>query len=94
MTAHPSDVPAGFHEHASGLIVPDFLAREREVWTRADWKILERATKLVASRGLRMFLQCAETPACRETPLARHREPDGGISLRCAHRDRVVVNGL
>lgn len=81
----------GFAPHAaSGLLVPGELQREREVWTREDWTILERATKLLSSRGLELYLGCPQD-TCREKPLERMRNLDGGITLRCEHKDRVVV---
>ena len=81
----------GFATHeGSGLLVPEELKRQREVWTREDWMILERATKLLMSRGLDLLLRCPE-PGCIETPIERMRNLDGGITLRCPHKDRVVV---
>ena len=82
---------AGFARHeGSGLFVPEEHKREREAWTYQDWQVLERATKLLKSRGLELYLGCPE-PGCMDTPIERIRSLDGGITLRCKHRDRVVV---
>lgn len=86
-------VPESFHEHASGLLVPDEVARVREAWTRDEWKVLERATKLLKARRIQIFLRCDE-PACQKAPMTRVRSADGGITLRCEHKDRVFVGSL
>ena len=84
-------ISPGFAKHeGSGLFVPEELKREREVWTYDEWRILERATKLLDSRGMRLYFGCADA-RCLETPIERMRNLDGGITLRCAHKDRVVV---
>lgn len=83
-------VAPGFAQHASGIYVPEEHKRQREVWTREDWQVLERATKLLESRGLELLLRCPD-PGCVETRIERRRELDGGITLRCPHKDRTVV---
>ena len=83
----------GFARHASGLFVPDEVARPREVWTRDEWRVLERATTLLTARNILLYLRCA-LPACAEAPLERRRNPDGGLTLRCAHLDRVIPRRL
>ena len=87
MGAHPL---GGFATHPSGLLVPEELKRERESWTYQDWKVLERATRLLSSRGLNLWLGCLDE-RCQSTPLERIRNLDGGVTLRCAHKDRVVT---
>lgn len=83
-----------FREHASGLIVPEELSRTREVWTFEDWRVLERATKLLESRGLQFFLRCASCAAREQrlgkpiTPLERLRRRDGALTLRCGCTER------
>lgn len=82
---------AGFARHeGTGLLVPEEFKREREVWTREEWMVLERATKLLSSRGMELYLGCQQ-PACQKAPIERMRNLDGGITLRCEHKDRVVV---
>lgn len=78
---------SAFQEHASGLLVPREHAKAREVWTKAEWKTLERATKLLESRNIQVFLRCNQ-PACQKDPMARVRRRDGGISLECHHKAR------
>lgn len=87
--SYPDRDPA-FREHASGLIVPAELSREREVWSKDEYRTLERATRLLTSRGVSLFMGC-DDPKCKNTPIERLRNPDGGITLRCFHKDRVVV---
>lgn len=83
-------VPVGFHRSsATGLLLPDDIAREREVWTRDEARLLERATRLLEARGLALYLRCAY-PDCVQTPIERFRHGDGGLVLRCAHKDRIL----
>lgn len=77
----------GYKPHASGLYVPDEHSRTREVWTRDEWRILERAMKLLQSRNVDVFFGCPE-PGCKKAPIERVRRNDGGVTLRCAHKDR------
>lgn len=83
-----------FRTHASGLIVPAEMSREREVWTWAEWRALEKATALLQGRGLQIFLRCGETAECSARPLERVRHKDGSILLRCAHKDRIFRRDL
>ena len=79
-----------FARHDSGLFVPEEHKRVREVWTREEWQALERATTLLSTKGLMVYIRCPER-TCEDAPLERMRNLDGGITLRCNHRDRVVV---
>lgn len=79
-----------FREHASGLLVPAEQSRQREVWSYKEWQAIERATKFLESHGIQIYLRCNE-PACQKTPMKRLRRRDGGITLRCAHKDREVT---
>lgn len=84
-------MPHGFRRSVgTGLIVPEEHSRQREVWSKDDLRLLDRATKMLASYGMEIFLGCKE-PACKAAgPIERHRRNDGGITLRCAHKDREV----
>lgn len=84
----------GFRPHASGLFVPEEHSREREVWTRSEWRTIERATKLLTARGLEVFMRCSHTKDCQQAPIERIRRADGGIALQCAHKTRVVLPRL
>lgn len=83
-------VPAGFRRSESGLILPEEHSRVREVWTHSEWRTLERATKLLESRGLKLFFRCEHSKDCQREPIERRRNLDGTITLRCAHADRVM----
>lgn len=86
---YPDRDPA-FREHASGLIVPAAISREREVWTRDEWRLVERSTKLLKKRGIAVFYKCT-APSCQEQPIGLVRDPQSqALSLRCAHRDRIM----
>ena len=82
-----------FREHASGLIVPDEISREREVWTHDEYRIFDRAVKLLATKELKLYLRCTHD-GCTTQEFERVRLPDGGVSLRCGHKDRVISTKL
>lgn len=82
-----------FREHASGLYVPTELSRAREVWTSAEWRAIDRATKILTDKGVKLYLRC-EQPSCKAAPMERLRNPDGGITLRCQHKDRIVSKAI
>jgi hypothetical protein len=87
----PETIPAGFRRSVdTGLILPETLSRAREVWSKDDFRQLDKLTKFIEAKGLLLFLGCPQR-ACRETPIERMRRIDGGITLRCAHLDRDVV---
>lgn len=73
-------LPAGFRESATGLIVPEAHSRKRELWTRDEWKTIDRATKLLEARGVSVFFGC---PHCPGAPMERIRRNDGGLTLQC-----------
>lgn len=83
----------GFRQSpSSGLLVPEEVSRERQVWTRDEWKVLDRCGKLLKSRGLQMLMYCEATPECKAQPtLQKIKQPDGFI-LRCAHADRLFTS--
>ena len=83
-----SSVPSGYRTiSASGLVVPTETVREQEVWTRDEWKSLERAIKLLSSRSIGVYLRC-EHADCGEAPIARERNPAGEMTWTCAHKAR------
>lgn len=78
-----------YAKHASGLYVPEEFRRGRQVWSKEEWKLLDRATRMVGSHGVKLLLACQEAQ-CQGKPMERLRRPDGGITLRCEHLDREV----
>lgn len=79
-----------FRQHASGLYVPEEHSRQRIVWTREDYKLIDRAVKFLEREGITVYFQCRATTECANTAMERIRAQDGGILLRCAHAERVV----
>ncbi len=75
-----------------GLYVPEPESRARQVWTRDDWKILNRAQKLLQESGVSMILKC-DCPSCATAPIEKIMTPDGFI-LRCGHADRVFTKAF
>lgn len=87
-------VPKGFRRATgSGLIVPEDISREREVWTHDEGRLLDRATKLANKRGLKLLLACPDD-TCKAAPIERIRLKNGDWVLRCAHKDRVFVKAF
>jgi hypothetical protein len=74
----------------SGLLLPPELSRERQVWTKDEWRLLERLTKLLKARGVNIQLQC-DHETCKGQPIEGSRLSDGSFQLRCEHADRVMV---
>ena len=89
--------PSGFRQSVdSGLVLPARLSRERQVWTRDEWKLLERCTKMLSGpggKGLRLQLACTHE-ACQGKPLEPKRLADGSCRLRCEHADRIMDREL
>lgn len=85
--------PAGFKANAAGLLVPEEIARERQVMTWQDWRDLERVTKSLKARGITLQLKC-DDPRCQRTPIIRFRTQEGGIGFRCEHADRVYSKAM
>jgi len=82
MTGAPSVSP--YRQHASGLYVPEAQSRLRTVGSRDEWKSVQRATRILESFGLNVFLGCTK---CKDAPIEKIVRPDGGITFRCSHRD-------
>lgn len=81
---------AGYRQTASGLIVPAESTRERQVWTKDEWKLLDRATRMLGGHGLSLLLECQHAD-CKGQRIERMRRPDGTPMLQCPHADRVVL---
>lgn len=80
-------VPEGFHPSASGLVVPEDLARDREVWTRDEWRLVDRVLKLMRSRNLAVVLHCNDQ-RCKGAEITVL--PAGaGFRWQCDHKTRV-----
>ena len=78
--------PDGFHPHASGLLVPEDKAREREVWTRDEWRLMDRIIRLMRARNLAIVLHCH---ACKGQEIEVVNQPVNGFTWRCDHKDRI-----
>lgn len=83
-------MPAAFHEHASGLIVPTEMARVRKVLPKALWKLLDRVTLELHAVGIRVKLECTN-PDCKDARFEAKYLSDGSYRLRCPHADYVMV---
>lgn len=83
-----------FREHASGLIVPEELSRERQVWTKQEAALLDRTVKLLGSRGLLVMFRCTHERCKQAGPITRTRGNGGEMILQCAHCDRVFTRAF
>lgn len=86
--------PVGFREADSGLVVPEELSRGREVWTKAEAKLLDRTVKLLGSRGLQMMFRCTHARCKSAGPITRLRGKGGEMILRCEHLDREFTRAF
>lgn len=93
ISTQPAKLPHGYRPNASGLIVPEAVSREREVWTKDEWRLIQRATKFLRTKGVQVFFRC-EQPACQGKPMNRTRQADGAIVMQCDHKDRVLTEAF
>lgn len=84
-------IPTGYRKasEASGLIVPEDTPREREVWTKDEQKMVDRALRFLASKRIKFQMACMD-PKCKGHKLEDVLSPDGGSVLRCQHKDRIL----
>lgn len=81
---------SAFAEHASGLIVPQTLARRRIAIPREDWKHLDRAVKVFQRLEVAIAFQC-KNKRCSDRNVVRLSQVDGTPLLRCGCTDRVML---
>ena len=80
----------GLTRRASGLLVPESVARTREVWMPEESKLLRRLDRLLRSHGVEAVLRCT-APECREKPaITTQVEPDGTTTLVCGCKKREL----
>lgn len=84
-------LPHGFRRSsASDLLVPEAHSRQREVWTKDERKLFERAMALLDRRNIRVQFACAD---CRE-PITKHLKVSGDGVLRCSHKERLLTQAF
>lgn len=77
-----------FQEHVSGLLVPKAHVRIRQVFTKEEWRLLDKVSRLFKSRGVALLMEC-EQPACSKE-IQQVQIPGAGLMLRCQCTDRVL----
>lgn len=87
-----SSAPAGFRTAGSGLLVPNSVERQREVWCATDRKALDRAAKACAAHGVKMTLAC-QREGC-SGHLTRLDVAGVGDVIRCGCSDRILSRNL
>lgn len=85
--------PAGFAPHSSGLLVPEPVARRREVWPRDEWKQVDRAAKVLNAHQVATLMRCG-APGCPDRDLEAQHRPDGSLALRCGCTERILTRAL
>lgn len=84
-------MPAGFRQAVrTGLYLPTEVSRDKDTWLRDEWRLLDRATKMLKSKGITVLLKC-DNPACKEQPITGERMADGSFVLTCAHAKRTMT---
>ena len=88
-------LPPGFRRAsaASGLLVPEETPRQREVWTKDEGRLLDRAIALVQSRGMQFMLRCGDEQ-CKGSKIERIKGDGRDYLLRCPHKDRVFTRAF
>lgn len=88
--ATAEQLPVGFRRSVeTGLILPEPVSRQRQVWTRDEWRLLERATKMLKRQSIKVMLEC-EHDTCKGVKMEGARRRDGSFVLTCAHAERVL----
>lgn len=81
-------IPDGYAVNAaSGLILPEAVALRREVWTRDEWRALDKTIRLCKKRGIAFLMRCG---ACSQ-PMGDSRAPSGDVLLSCGCTERVFT---
>jgi hypothetical protein len=73
-------------------LVPEAHSRVREVWTRDERRVIDRAIALLARRAVRFQFACGD-PACRD-PTFSPRLVGGELVLECGHKRRVFSDSI
>ena len=76
----------------TAILIPESVPRAREVWTHADWKLLNRSSDLFKSKHVILYLRC-DHPGCEDSPITKIPNGDGFL-LRCNHLDRVFTKSF
>lgn len=89
------DAPSGFRPSSElpSLLVPDDVSRTRQVWTRDEWKVIDRAIGLLKARRIRTEMFCEEDH-CHGRTIEAARLSGRAIRLRCDCTDRMFTRDL
>jgi hypothetical protein len=86
-----ADAPRGFRRAGSSLlIVPASLERHRQVWTRDEFKSIDRTIKLLNSRGVKVTMTCKGAECHGDIERVDGDDP----ILRCDCTDRVFTRAF
>jgi hypothetical protein len=91
---NPYVAPRGYRPSTgSGLLVPDAVSRIREVWTSDEWRLIDRAMRLLHSRSVKVTLTC-KSDTCDDRAIQGTTEVSGDMRLRCGCKDRIVTRAF
>lgn len=87
--------PSSFKQRESGLYVPDALSRDRQVFTRDELRLIDRALALLGKASLKLQMAC-EHPRCADSrgKVERKQLADGSVVLQCDHLDRTFMRAF
>jgi len=73
--------------------VPEAVSRTREVWTKDEGKLLDRAIALLQSRDVKWLMKCGK-PTCSDDKLERLKELGSDYVLQCGCKRRVFTRAF
>lgn len=85
--------PSAVQRTASGLYIPKPAFTPREVWPKADGKLLDRCALMLKRHGVKLQLACGE-PSCGDRTLKASRDLGGDLHLTCGHRVNVLTRAF
>ena len=95
--ANPANQANGAHafrEHASGLIVPTELSRDRIVFPDDESRTINRAITFLNRRGIDVYFACTNKRCETAGPLEPRRTPGGDFVLQCEHADYTFTRAF
>ena len=82
-----ADAPRGYRRAPSKLVfVPESLERTREVFTHDQWRLIDRAAKLLKSHQINLTLSCGHESCAGKIEQVKSAAIP---TLQCACRTRV-----
>jgi len=87
------EIPDGYRSGDGGLLIPEVVERKRIVWTKADVKQIDRATRFLKAEGVLFQFACASCGPKRGMRLTRDAET-GQKMLECGCTRRILSGAI